>query len=191
VVEVLEFVHRITHVENGWCRSTNCWRLVMAKAKSSVPAGFHTITPHLILDNGAEAIEWYKKAFGADEVAPRALGPDGKIMHAELRIGNSIFMLNDAMGGGRSAQTIGGSPVGLWLYVDDCDALFNRAVAAGATVQPSPMGPLADQFWGDRLGTVADPFGYTWTIATRKEDLTAEETNQRMDAFMKQFASQA
>jgi PhnB protein len=162
----------------------------MAKAKSSVPAGFHTITPHLIVDNGAEAIEWYKKAFGADEVAPRALGPDGKIMHAELRIGNSIFMLNDAMGGGRSAKTIGGSPIGLWLYVEDCDGLYNRAVAAGASVLPAPMGPLADQFWGDRLGTVNDPFGYSWTIATRKEDLTPDEIHQRMDAFMKQFASQ-
>ena len=162
----------------------------MAKAKSPVPAGFHTLTPHLIFDNAAEAIEWYKKALGADEVAPRALGPDGKIMHAELRIGNSLFMLNDAMGGGRSAKAIGGSPIGLWLYVDDCDTLYNRAVAAGAQVLPSPMGPLADQFWGDRTGTVHDPFGFSWTIATRKEDLTPEEINQRMQDFMKQFASQ-
>ena len=162
----------------------------MAKAKSSVPAGFHTATPHLILDNAAEAIEWYKKAFGAEEVAPRALGPDGKIMHAEIRIGNSILMLNDAMGGGRSAKTIGGSPIGLWIYVDDCDAMYQRAVAGGAQVLPPPMGPMADQFWGDRTGTVNDPFGYNWTIATRKEDLTEGESNQRMDAFMKQFASQ-
>jgi PhnB protein len=162
----------------------------MAKAKSAVPAGFHSVTPHLILDDAAEAIEWYRKALGADEVAPRALGPDGKVMHAEIRIGNSIIMLNDAMGGGRSAKTIGGSPVGLWVYVDDCDTLYHRAVAAGAHVPPGPMGALADQFWGDRSGTVSDPYGYTWTIATRKEDLTQDEVKQRMDAFMKQFACQ-
>jgi PhnB protein len=162
----------------------------MAKAKSPIPAGFHTVTPHLILDNAAEAIDWYRKALGADEVAPRAVGPDGKIMHAEIRIGNSVLMLNDAMGGGRSAKAIGGSPVGLWIYVDDCDSLYERAVKAGARVLPPPMGPLADQFWGDRTGTVTDPFGYTWTIATRTEDLTGDEVNKRMDAFMKQFASQ-
>jgi len=162
----------------------------MATAKSPVPAGFHSVTPHLILDNSADAIEWYKQAFGAEEIAPRALDPAGRVMHAEIRIGNSILMLNDAMGGGRSAATIGGSPVGLWIYVDDCDALYHRAVAAGAQVPPGPMGALADQFWGDRSGTVADPFGYTWTIATRKEDLTTNEINERFDAFMKQFACQ-
>ena len=162
----------------------------MARAQSPVPAGFHTVTPHLILDDAAGAIEWYRKALGAEEVVPRAIGPDGKIMHAEIRIGNSIVMLNDAMGGGRSAKTVGGSPVGLWLYVEDCDPLYHRAVGAGAEVPPGPMGVLADQFWGDRSGTVVDPFGYTWTIATRKEDLTAEEITQRLDAFLQQFACQ-
>jgi len=162
----------------------------MAKAKSPIPAGFHTVTPHLILDNAAEAIDWYRKALGADEVAPRAVGPDGKIMHAEIRIGNSVLMLNDAMGGGRSAKALGGSPIGLWIYVDDCDALYQRAVNAGAGVLPPPMGPLMDQFWGDRTGAITDPFGYTWTIATRKEDLTGDEVDKRMDAFMKAFASQ-
>jgi len=162
----------------------------MAKAKSAVPEGFHTVTPHLIFDNAADAIEWYKTALGADEVAPRALGPDGKVMHAEIRVGNSIIMLNDAMGGGRSAKTIGGSPVGLWLYVDDCDTLYHRAVAAGALIPPGPMGALADQFWGDRCGTIFDPYGYAWTFAIRKEDLTPDETKQRMDAFFKQFACQ-
>ena len=162
----------------------------MAKAKSAVPAGFHTVTPHLIFDNAAEAIEWYKRALGAEEHGDRALGPDGKVMHAELRIGNSILMLNDAMGGGRSAKTIGGSPVSLWLYVEDCDALHRRAVTAGAQVAPGPMGQLTDQFWGDRSGTVVDPYGYTWTIATRKEDLTSQEIKQRMDSFMKQYAQQ-
>ncbi len=87
----------------------------MAKANSPVPAGFHTVTPHLILDHAADAIEWYARAFGAEEIAPRALTPDGKVMHAELRIGNSIVMLNDAMGGGRSARSLGGSPIGLWI----------------------------------------------------------------------------
>lgn len=162
----------------------------MAKAKSAVPAGFHTVTPHLILDQAAEAIEWYKRALGADEVGPRAIGPDGKVMHAEIRVGNSIVMLNDAMGGGKSARTLGGSPVGLFVYVEDCDALYHRAVEAGAQVPPGPMGALADQFWGDRCGTVVDPYGYMWTIATRKEDLTPDEVKTRMDAFFKHVACQ-
>jgi PhnB protein len=161
--------------------------VVMAKAKSPIPAGHHTVTPHLILDDTAKAIDWYKKALGAEEVA-RAVGPDGKIIHAEIRIGNSLIMLNDEMGGGKSPRAIGGSPVSLWLYVEDCDGLFNRAVGAGANVAPGPMGQLMDQFWGDRSGTFTDPHGYQWTIATRKEDLTPEEINQRMEAFMKSFA---
>jgi uncharacterized glyoxalase superfamily protein PhnB len=160
----------------------------MAKAKSPVPTGFHTVTPHLILDNAAQTIDWYKKALGAQELV-RAAGPDGKIMHAELRIGDSIVMLNDAMMGGKGPNAFGGSPASLWLYVEDCDALFNRAVAAGARVAPGPMGQVADQFWGDRSGTFSDPEGYTWTIATRKEDLTPEEIGKRQDEFMKQFAS--
>jgi PhnB protein len=160
----------------------------MAKAKKAVPEGHHTVTPHLILDNASHAIDWYKKALGAQEVA-RAVGPDGKIMHAEIRVGDSLIMLNDEMSGGKSAKAIGGSPVSLWLYVEDCDALFNRAVAAGAKVPPGPMGQMADQFWGDRSGTFTDPHGFTWTIATHKEDLTPDEMKQRQDAFMKQFAT--
>jgi PhnB protein len=160
----------------------------MAKAKNAVPEGHHTVTPQLTLDNAAQAIDWYKKALGAEEVA-RAVGPDGKIMHAEVRIGNSLIMLNDAMGGGKGPGAIGGSPASLWIYVEDCDALFNRAVAAGAQVPPGPMGQMADQFWGDRSGTFSDPHGYRWTIATRKEDLTPQETKQRMDEFMKSFAA--
>jgi PhnB protein len=162
----------------------------MAKAKSFVPAGHHTVTPQLTLDNAAEAIDWYKKALGAEEVA-RAVGPDGKIMHAELRIGDSLIMMNDAMGGSRGPKAIGGSPALLWVYVADCDALFNRAVAAGAKVPGGPMGKVADQFWGDRSGTFIDPHGYMWTVATRKEDLTPQETDQRMAEMMKQFATQA
>ena len=111
-------------------------------------------------------------------------------MHAEIRIGNSLIMLNDEMGGGRSAKKIGGSPASLWVYVEDCDAVFNRAVAAGARVAPGPMGQMQDQFWGDRCGTLTDPEGYSWTIATRKEDLTPEEIQQRQEAFFKQFAPQ-
>src|SRR5216684_3468096 len=102
----------------------------MAKAKKAVPEGHHTVTPQLTLDNAAQAIDWYKKALGAEEVA-RAVGPDGKIMHAEIRVGDSLIMLNDAMGGGKGPKAIGGSPASLWVYVEDCDALFNRAVTAG------------------------------------------------------------
>lgn len=160
----------------------------MAKAKKAVPDGHHTVTPMLVLDDAAAAIEWYRKGLGAEEVS-RAVGPDGKIMHAEIRIGNSLIMMHDAMGGGKGPRAFGGSPVSLWLYVDDCDALFNRAVAAGATVPPGPMGQLMDQFWGDRSGTITDPHGYQWTIATHKEDLTPEELKQRMDDFMASFAS--
>src|ERR1700675_409905 len=121
----------------------------MAKAKSPVPPGFHTVTPQLTLDNAAQAIEWYKKALGAEEVS-RAVGPDGKILHAEVRIGDSRIMLNDAMMGGRGAKAMGG-----------------------------PMGSISDQFWGDRCGSFTDPQGYRWTIATRKEDLSPEEMGQR------------
>jgi len=160
----------------------------MARAKSPVPAGLHTLTPHLIFDSAAEAIDWYKKALGAEEQS-RSLGPDGKVIHAELQFGDSRIFLNDAMGGGKSAKAFGGSPIGLWIYTPDCDALFNRAVAAGAQAGPGPMGQLADQFWGDRTGTIVDPYGYQWTIATRKEDLTSEEMNQRAREFFKQFAS--
>ena len=162
----------------------------MAKAKSPIPEGHHTVTPQLILDNAAQGIDWYKRALGAQEVA-RAVGPDGKIMHAEIRIGDSLIMMNDAMGGGKGAKAMGGSPASLWVYVEDCDALFNRAVAAGAQVAPGPMGQLADQFWGDRSGTFTDPQGYRWTIATHKEDLTPQEMEQRQAEFFKKFAQPA
>jgi PhnB protein len=99
-----------------------------------------------------------------------------------------MIMLNDPMMGAKGPRSLGGSPVSMWLYVEDADALFNRAVAAGAKVPEGPMGQMADQFWGDRCGTFSDPEGYTWTIATRKEDLTPEEIKVRQDEFMKQFA---
>jgi PhnB protein len=156
----------------------------MAKAAKPVPEGLHTMTPQLTLDNAAEAIDWYKKAFGVQEIS-RGLGPDGKIMHCELAIGNSRFMVNDVMTG-KGPKGFGGSPASFWLYVDDSDALFNRAVKEGAPVQI----PIENQFWGDRAGAVADPAGYTWWIATRKEDLTHDEIQQRAAEFFKQVAQQ-
>jgi PhnB protein len=151
----------------------------MAKAAKAVPEGYQTITPHLALDNAAQTIDWYKRALGAEEMG-RHVGPDGKIVHAEIKIGNSRVMVNDVMMGQKGPQAFGGSPAGLWVFVENSDALFNRAVGEGAKVQV----PLADQFWGDRAGAVADPAGYTWWIATRKEDLTPAELQQRAaDAF--------
>jgi PhnB protein len=156
----------------------------MAKAARPVPEGYHTITPQLTLDNAAETIEWYKKALGAKEIS-RSVGPDGKIMHAEIQIGDSRVMVNDVMMG-KGPKAFGGSPASLWVYVDNCDELFNRAVSAGAQVEM----PLADQFWGDRGGAIKDPAGYGWWIATRKEDVTPAEMKQRADEFFKQMASQ-
>jgi PhnB protein len=153
----------------------------MAKAAKAVPEGYHSITPQLTLDSAAQTIDWYKNALGAEEIS-RSVGPDGKIMHAELKIGNSRFMVNDVMMG-KGPQAFGGSPASLWLYVEDSDAVFNRAVNAGATVQV----PLADQFWGDRGGCVTDPAGYSWWISTRTEDLTQAEIKQRAEEFFKQM----
>jgi PhnB protein len=157
---------------------------LMAKAAKAVPQGYHTITPQLTLDNAAQTIDWYKRALGAEEIS-KSLGPDGKVMHAELKIGDSRFMVNDAMQGSKGPKEYGGSPSSLWLYVEDSDQLFNRAVAAGATVQM----PMDNQFWGDRGGAIADPNGYTWWISTRKEDFTPEEMKQRAEDFFKQMAS--
>ena len=160
----------------------------MAKAKSAIPQGLHSVTPHLILDDAAATLDWYTRAFGAVDEG-RSLGPDGKIVHAQIRIGNSVFYANDPMGGGKGPKALGGSPIGLWIYTEDADALYKRALAAGAQVAPGPMGQMQDQFWGDRCGTVVDPAGYFWTIATRKEDFTPEEMKQRADEFFKSFAT--
>lgn len=154
----------------------------MAKAVKPVPEGYHTITPQLTLDDAAGTIEWYKKALGAEELG-RSVGPDGKIMHAEIKIGDSRVMVNDVVMG-KGPKALGGSPASLWLFVDNSDALFQRAVGAGAKVSM----PMADQFWGDRAGAVVDPAGYTWWLATRKEDLTPAEMKQRADEFFKQAA---
>lgn len=158
----------------------------MARAKNPIPEGHHTVTPQLTCDNAAQAIAWYVKAFGAKEVT-RAVGPDGKVMHAEVRIGDSPIMLNDTMGS-KGPGAFGGSPASLWVYVDDCDALYNRAKSAGAKVAEGPMGQMQDQFWGDRAGTLIDPEGYRWTIATHKEDLTPQELDQRQKEWMESFA---
>jgi uncharacterized glyoxalase superfamily protein PhnB len=157
----------------------------MAKAASPVPKGLHTMTPQLKLDNAAQTIDWYKKAFGAEEIS-RSTGPDGKIMHAEIKIGDSRFYANDVMMG-KGPQGFGGSPASFWLYVDNSDGLFERAVGEGAKVEM----PMADQFWGDRAGCVADPAGYSWWISTRKEDLTTAEIQQRAAEFFKQMGQSA
>jgi len=158
----------------------------MATAKRPVPEGYSTVTPQLTLDNAAQAIDWYKKGLGAQELS-RSTGPDGKIMHAEIQIGNSRLMLNDAVMGGKGPKAIGGSPASLWLYVDDCDALFNKAVSAGATAKM----PVDNQFWGDRMGVLVDPHGYQWAIATHKEDLTKQEMDQRAADFYKMMSQKA
>ncbi len=147
----------------------------MAKVKP-VPDGYHTLTPYLVIRDAAKAIEFYEKAFGAKETF-RMPGPGGKIMHAELQIGDSMLMLAEEMPeyGAKSPQALGGSPVNVFLYVEDADKVFNQAVAAGATVTM----PLADQFWGDRYGKLADPFGHQWSVATHKEDVAPEEMAKR------------
>ena len=155
----------------------------MAKAAKGVPDGYHTITPQLTLDDAAKTIDWYVRALGATEVS-RSVGPDGKVMHAELTIGNSRIMVNDVMMGAKGPLAFGGSPAALWLYVDDSDAMFKRAVDAGAKVQM----PVDNQFWGDRGGCVIDPGGYSWWIATRKEDFTESELKQRAEEFFRKMS---
>ena len=157
----------------------------MSHSVKGVPAGFHTITPQLTLDNAKQGIEWYKRAFGAQEVYV-STGPDGKVMHAELKIGDSSFMCNDAMQHMKGPHALGGSPAAFWIYTEHSDDLFNRAVSAGAKVAM----PMDNQFWGDRSGAVTDPSGYTWWIATRKEDLSHAEIEKRAEDFFKQMASQ-
>ncbi len=145
-----------------------------------VPDGYHTVTPYITVRNAAAALEFYKEAFGAVEVM-RFDMPGGGIAHAEIQIGDSKVMLGDEnpQWGNKSPQTLGGSAGGLCVYVEDCDAVYEKALAAGATV----MKPLADQFYGDRSGTVIDPFGHAWTIATHKEDVSLDEMKRRMAAL--------
>jgi PhnB protein len=151
----------------------------MTSRVKPIPEGYHTATPYLIVRDAARAIEFYKKAFGAKELM-RMADPSGKIGHAEIKIGDSPIMLADEVPGMgyRSPESFGGSPVSILLYVEDVDAVFNQAVAAGAKVQR----PVADQFYGDRTGGVTDPFGHVWYVATHKEDVSPEEMRKRAAA---------
>ena len=157
----------------------------MARAAKPIPQGFHTVTPSLVVQNAAKAIDFYKKALGAQE-RTRMASPDGKISHAELQIGDSIVFLSDEMPnlGSKSPQSVGTNTGGLFLYVEDVDRDFKRAVDAGGK---STM-PVADMFWGDRYGTFVDPFGHTWSLATRKEDLTQREMEERAKDYYAQMA---
>ncbi len=154
-------------------------------AVKPIPDGYHTVTPYLIVAGAAKAIEFYKKAFGAEELLRMPM-PDGRLGHAEIRIGDSPIMLADGCAemGSRDPQALGGTPVSILLYVKDVDAMVPQAQAAGAKV----LRPLQDQFYGDRSCTLADPFGHVWTIATHKEDVPEEELNRRMEAMYKSNA---
>jgi len=144
-----------------------------------IPEGYHSVTPYLIIEGAADAIEFYKQAFGATELF-RFPTPDGKIGHAEIKIGDSPVMLADAYPdmGYNGPKSLGGSPVSLMIYVEDVDTIFNRAVDAGATVKEA----LSDKFYGDRLGSLIDPFGHVWHVSTHKEDVSLEEMEKRAKA---------
>ncbi len=149
----------------------------MTEAVDPIPAGFRTVTPHLVCEGAAEALAFYVQAFGAVEIG-RMPGPGGKIMHAEMRIGDSRIMLADDFPdyGSRGPKALGGSTVVIHLYVPDADALWAQALEAGAT----PVMPLADTFWGDRYGQLVDPFGHRWSIATHVRELTSAQIQEAM-----------
>lgn len=144
-----------------------------------IPEGYHTATPYLIIKDAADAIEFYKQAFGAIELF-RFPAPEGKIGHAEIKIGDSPIMLADEYPdmGYKGPKALGGSPVSLMLYVEDVDTIFNQALAAGASVKEA----LTDKFYGDRTGTLVDPFGHVWHVSTHQEDLSLEEMERRAKA---------
>ncbi|HEV7226688.1 MAG TPA: VOC family protein [Pirellulales bacterium] len=151
-----------------------------------IPDGYHSVTPYLIVDGAAKALDFYQRAFGAKELF-RMPHPDGKIGHAEIKIGDSPIMLADEFPemGARSPQSLGGTPVSIMLYVENVDKLTEQAVAAGAKI----VRPLKNQFYGDRSATLADPFGHTWHIATHIEDVSSEEMQKRAAAAAKQHGS--
>jgi PhnB protein len=157
----------------GWLKVSKEVRPMTVKP---IPEGYHSVTPYLCAKGASQAIEFYKKAFSATE-RMRITQPDGRVGHAELQIGDSIIMMADEFPemGVRSPKTLGGSPVSIHLYVDDVDAMFRQAIAAGAIEKR----PVADQFYGDRLGGIEDPFGHTWWISTHKEDLSPKEIEKR------------
>ena len=155
-----------------------------------IPEGYHTLTPYLTVRDAERAIEFYKQAFGAKLRGGGVMkGPDGKVMHAELQIGDSVIMLADEFPefGSVSPQSIGGSPTGLHIYIDNVDSAFDRAVKAGAQVEM----PVMEQFWGDRYGKLKDPFGHKWSIATHVKDLSADEMKRGMDEAMSKMAKTA
>lgn len=153
-----------------------------------IPEGYHSVTPYLTVRDAARAVEFYKQAFGAKEKGVMK-GPGGKVMHAELVIGDSIIMLADEFPefGSLSPQSIGGSASGLHIYIEDVDSAFDRAVKAGAKVEM----PVADMFWGDRYGKLQDPFGHRWSIGTHKADLTMEEIEKAQEEFMAKLPKSA
>ena len=155
-------------------------------AVKPIPEGYHTVTPYLAVDDASAAIEFYKRAFGATE-RTRMPGPDGKVAHAELEIGDSLIMLSDPFpqSAAKPPKELGGTTGGVFLYVEDVDAAFQQAIDAGATVEM----PLDDMFWGDRFGSLMDPFGHHWSLATHKEDLTEEEIAERGQAAMAAMSS--
>jgi PhnB protein len=151
-------------------------------AVKPIPDGYHTLTPYLVVKGAAAALDFYKRAFGATELF-RMADPSGAVRHAEIKIGDSIIMMADESPemGYRGPQALGGSPVGLMLYVEDVDKRFNQAIAAGGKVKSA----VQDQFYGDRSGTLTDPYGHVWTIATHKEDVPPQEMERRAAEFMK------
>src|SRR5215467_8671161 len=161
--------------------------LTMPEVKA-IPAGFHTLTPHLTVRDADKALDFYKNALGA-EVLNVARTPDGRVLHAMLRIGDSPLMLNDEFPemGGLSPLSTGGSGVTIHIYTENVDQAFDRAVNAGAKVKM----PLMDQFWGDRYGIVTDPFGHSWSLATHVKDLSPEEMQQGQDEAMAKMPPQA
>ena len=149
----------------------------MKNKVKAIPSGFHTLTPHLVVKGAGQAIEFYKRAFGAEEVG-RLSAPDGdSVLHADLKIGDSHVFLADEMRemGCHGPESIGGTPVTLHMYVEDVDAAFGKAVSAGAKVKR----PLSDMFWGDRYGVLMDPFGHSWSMASHREDVTPAEIRRR------------
>jgi PhnB protein len=145
-----------------------------------IPDGHHTVAPYLAIKNAVSALEFYKKAFGATETY-KLIVPDGRVGHAEIRLGDSLIMLSDEFPefGGKAPEALGGSPVSIHLYVEDVDAFVKRAVAAGARERK----PVADQFYGDRSGQLEDPYGHLWWVATHKEDVAPEEMQKRVQAL--------
>ena len=158
-----------------------------AKVKA-VPQGYRTVTPYLCVNDAAGAIEFYKRAFGAQETV-RMDAPGGKIGHAELKIGDSMIMLSDEMPGGgcRAPSSLGGTTTSVFLYIEDVDSLFNQAASAGAKVEMPP----ADMFWGDRFAKLSDPYGHSWALATHKEDVAPEEMGRRAQEAMAKMAQRA